>query len=72
MDELETKIPEDLPIDEPDTEPETTKEIVNNFISNGVTKEELKAVLMEMFPEKKEDMETIVNNYILGLKGDGR
>ena len=72
---IETK-PEATKAEEKPVEAKTdngaaTKEIVNTFINNGVTKDELKAVLTEMFPEKKETTEEIVNRYILGLKGDG-
>lgn len=47
-------------------------EMVATMTSNGVTKEELKNVLTELFAEKTDDIDTVVNKYILGLKGDGR
>ena len=72
MDELENTNHEESPEEvKAQADPETAKEIVNNFVQNGVTKEELKAVLMEMFPEKQESTEEIVNKYVLSLKGDG-
>ena len=73
MDETENKAPDEIN----DIGPEETggkenaKEIVNTFISNGITKEELKSVLLELFPEKTETTEEVLNKYILGLKGDG-
>lgn len=45
------------------------QQMVQNFISNGVTKEELKAVLQELFPEKQDTTEEVLNKYILSLKG---
>ena len=73
MDETENKAPDEIV--ENGTEEtggtENAKEIVNTFISNGITKEELKSVLLELFPEKTETTEEVLNKYILGLKGDG-
>lgn len=73
MDDLENKVPDENneSVTEVTNGTENAKEIVNNFISNGVTKEELKSVLLELFPEKTESTETVLDRYILGLKGDG-
>lgn len=73
MDETENKAPDEIIDNGPEETggKENAKEIVNTFISNGITKEELKSVLLELFPEKTETTEEVLNKYILGLKGDG-
>lgn len=50
---------------------ETGSDLAQTLINNGVTREELKEVLREIFPEQKESTETVVSRYFNSLRGDG-
>ena len=50
---------------------ETGSDLAQTLINNGVTREELKEVLREFFPEQKESTETVVSRYFNNLRGDG-
>lgn len=50
---------------------ETGSDLAQTLINNGVTREELKEVLREIFPEQKESTEAVVSRYFNNLRGDG-
>ncbi len=50
---------------------ETGSDLAQTLINNGVTREELKEVLREFFPEQKESTEAVVSRYFNNLRGDG-
>lgn len=60
------------PAEKPSTDVnQTGSDLAQTLLNNGVTREELKEVLREFFPEKKESTEAVVSRYFNSLRGDG-